>query len=390
MSQQIGLHEPLFDEEDEKLVLEALRSSWVSTGGPFVNQFEKEFAEFVGVKHAISVCNGTLGLQLSVECLKRKLKIFDNFEILLPSLTFIATANAIVHAGGFPAFVDVEKNSFQMSPTCLKETLTTQYEYLNDEKVWINKLTRRKLIAIMPVHIMGYLAPITELLNISLEFGIPIIEDAAEALGTYHLNQKHAGTDGLVAVFSFNGNKILTTGGGGMIVTNDDIFAAHLKHLSTTAKIDNLRFIHDEIGYNFRLVNILAAFGCSQLKKLQGRLKRKKEIFDLYSYDLCKENSYVYSQKDCISNHWLVNVIFKNSDLRDLALNSLIENGIQARPLWTPCHLQPAYSNYINEIILFNSENIWKRTLSLPSSPQLSNEQIRGISTIILLATNGV
>jgi len=243
----------------------------------------------------------------------------------------------------------------------------------------------------MPVHIMGWVAPMKELVALSVEFGISIIEDAAEALGVYDLSGSHIGKDGIASVFSFNGNKILTSGGGGMIVTDNDEFAAHLKHLSTTAKTDSLRFVHDEVGYNYRLVNILAALGFSQLKKLPGKLKRKKEIFDQYSRFLNNKDLNVYIQNNCVSNHWLVNVIFLNSEMRESALNLLIKNNIQARPLWTPCHLQPAYSKYKNnKYSVINTESIWKKTLSLPSSPQLTNSQIESISSIIVSSFDSV
>ena len=377
----ISLHEPRFDETDENFILEALRSSWVSTGGPYVNRFENEFAEYIGAKHAISVCNGTVGLQLAIECLKRDLNIFDNFEVLTPSLTFIATANSIVHAGGTPIFIDVEENSFQISADLLKSHIIQNYEYLENEKIWHNKMNKKKLLAIIPVHIMGWLAPMEELTKISSDFNISIIEDAAEALGSYHLNGNHAGKSGIASVFSFNGNKILTTGGGGMIVTNDDKFAIRLKHLSTTAKVDNLRFIHDEVGYNYRLINILAALGCSQLKKLPKKLELKKQIFNYYSTFLNNDLIKIYQQRNCISNNWLVNIIFSNNQMREIVLNYLIKEDIQVRPLWTPCHLQPAFisdkNNYAN---LDNTEKIWSKSLSLPSSDFLSKEQIQAIS----------
>nr|BFD31174.1 LegC family aminotransferase [Pigmentibacter ruber] len=385
----INLHEPTFDLEDEEYVLEALRSSWVSTGGPFVNRFEKEFAEFVGAKYAISVCNGTIGIQLSIEALKYKQQIFQNFDIIIPSLTFIATANAIVHAGGSPKFIDVEENSFQFSVENFKNYILNNYEYRFEQKCWVNKLTGSKLLAFIPVHVMGWSAAEKQLLQeISEEFKITILEDAAEALGTYNLDGSHIGNSSLAAIYSFNGNKVLTTGGGGMITTNEVEFAKHLKHLSTTAKIDNLRFIHDEVGYNFRLVNLLAALGCSQLKKLKSRLVRKKEIFNLYSNYLQSPFLSLYSQKNCNSNNWLICAVFEDFNLREKVLTVLLESKIQVRPLWMPCHLQPAYQKE-NNLLLVNTEDIWKRTLSLPSSPQILDEEIKYISDLILLSLSG-
>ncbi|APJ04558.1 DegT/DnrJ/EryC1/StrS family aminotransferase [Silvanigrella aquatica] len=385
----INLHEPIFDKDDEDYVLEALRSSWVSTGGPFVDKFEKDFADFVGSKHAVSICNGTIGLQLSIEALKHRFRVLNNFDIILPSLTFIATANAVVHAGGSPHFIDTDENSLQFSIENFKKYILNNYEYRFEQKYWINKVTFNRLLAFIPVHIMGWSAAESYLLKgISEEFNLTILEDAAEALGTYNLDETHIGNESLAAIFSFNGNKILTTGGGGMITTNDFEFAKHLKHLSTTAKIDNFRFVHDEIGYNFRLVNLLAALGCSQLKKLKSRLVRKKEIFDLYSNYLNSPFLNLYKQQNCHSNYWLNCVIFKDFNLREKALTILIENKIQARPLWTPCHLQPAYK-VENNLLLKYTEDIWNRTLSLPSSPKILNEDVKFISDLILLSIIG-
>ena len=390
MSNQINLHEPLFDKEDEELVLESIKSSWVSSGGPFVNEFENKFSEFVGVKHAISVCNGTVGLQLTLEVLKRILNINEKFDVLVPSLTFIATANSIVHAGGTPIFIDVQKNSFQICPNSLKETILNNYTYSVSEKKWKNKISKHSLLAIMPVHIMGWFYPVEEIQNISNEFNVTVIEDAAEALGTFSLRQEHIGKSGLASVFSFNGNKILTTGGGGMIVTDDDNFANRLKHLSTTAKSDGLHFIHDEVGYNYRLVNVLAALGCSQLKKLHKKLEQKKRIFNQYKELFSQNNLYLYEQNNCVSNNWLNNLILPNLEMRNNALNSLIQNNVQARPLWMPCHKQPAYKYLKNNVYLPNTDEMWEKTLSLPSSPQLKTEQIQFISNIIIESMNSV
>lgn len=390
MHQRISLHEPTFDASDEDLVLESIRSTWISTGGPFVDQFEKKFAEFVGAKHAISVCNGTIGIMLAIECLKRKFDISENFDVLMPSLTFIATANAVVHAGGTPIFVDVSKYSFQLSIDCLKETFHESYSYNEYGKFWFNKISKNKVLAILPVHIMGWLAPISKISIFASDKGIALLEDAAEALGSFQLNGEHVGLNGLASVFSFNGNKILTTGGGGMIVTNEDLFAQRLKHLSTTAKIDSLKFIHDEIGYNFRLVNILSALGCSQLTKLNEKLKLKKHIFHFYKEYFSSSIAQIYSQDDCISNNWLVNILLPNLEIRERVMEHLLQKNIQARPIWTPCHLQPAFlKKYGTTKELKNTEEMWQKSLSLPSSPHLTTEQLSFVAQTILYSLDG-
>lgn len=386
----ISLHEPELDELDEKYILDAIRSSWVSTGGPFVTQFENAIAEYVNSKYAISVCNGTIGLHLAIDCLKRKANIDREFEILLPSLTFIASANSVVHAGGTPVFVDCEQFSFQISVPHLKNIIETNYYFNSQNKQWKNHKSNRILLAVMPVHIMGWAVDMDNLADFCSERNIPIIEDATEALGTFYNNHEHIGKHGLVSVYSFNGNKILTTGGGGMVVTDNSEIATYLKHLSTTAKVDSLRYVHDEVGYNYRLVNILGALGCSQLKKLSQKLTLKKDIFNFYCSKLNSDNSEIYQQNNCLSNNWLINIIFKNNEQREHALNNLLRNNIQARPLWTPCHLQPALKIFNSHNNFINTEDIWKRSLSLPSSSHLNKSQLEKITSIITSSINGI
>ncbi len=382
----IPLHEPTFDESDEKLILEALRSSWVSTGGAFVNQFESDFANFIGMKHAISISNGTVGLQIAIESLKRIHDINIPFDIITPSLSFIATPNSIVHAGGTPIFIDTMQGSLQISALLIEQTI--QNSYIEKNKKLYNKISGNILLAILPVHVMGWSAPIEEINNLSEKYDLPIIEDAAEALGSYTLDKSHIGKTGIASIFSFNGNKILTTGGGAMLCTNNATFAKRAKHISTTAKTDNLRFIHDEVGYNHRMVNLLAALGCSQLQKLPDYLSRKKNIFELYKEKLAKQNIKLYYQDNCISNNWLVNIIFHDKITREKVFHTLLERNIQARPLWTPCHMQPAYLKYKTNQpetkSFLNTIDIWEKTLSLPTSPNLSNESINIISDIII------
>lgn len=380
---QISLHEPEFDRLDEQAVLETLRSAWVSTGGPKVSEFEAEFARYVGAKHAVSVSNGTVGLSLMLTTLARERGITGTFAVLVPNLTFIATANAVVHAGGVPTFFDTKPGSFNPGVEQIEIALLANFRTVNG--TWLHKDSGIPLLAVMPAHIMGWCGEIEDIRNFCLNQGIDMLEDAAESLGSLLPNEQHLGRHGKASCFSFNGNKILTTGGGGMIVTDDDTFAKRLKHLSTTAKTDGLRFVHDEVGFNYRLVNILAALGCTQLQKLPARLARKKEIFDTYKASLNKFSQVrVYDEQLCISNNWLVNLIFETKSLREETLSALNEQGIQARPLWTPNHLQPAYKGYQQSRPSFpNSTEIWEKALSVPSSPQLSENDLSRICEII-------
>ena len=381
----IPLHEPAFDEIDETFVLETLRTGWVSTAGPFVDRFEKEFAEFVGMSHAISVCNGTLGLQLTIEVLRRSLDVEKPFDVIVPSLTFIATANAVVHAGGYPIFADTAAGSLNMSPQSTRDLVQRYYDFNSDAQTWHSKSTGHRLLAVMPAHLMGWTCDMDVMRSTCHELRVPLLEDAAEALGCYERDGTHVGHHGLAAVYSFNGNKILTTGGGGMIVTNDDAFARRAKHLSTTAKIDGVRFTHDEVGYNYRLVNVLAALGCAQMRKLPGRLERKRAIVEQYRTCVGSDpDLHLYSEGTGRSNNWLANIIFPSEARREKALKALLEHDVQARPLWTPNHLQQAYANYPQPVVDFaNATDIWQRCLSVPSSPQLDDSVVADISAVI-------
>lgn len=373
----ISLHEPKFNELDEQFLLDALRSTWVSTSGKYVDKFEKDFADFTGSRHAISVCNGTIALQLSLEVLKRQRNFENLFEVIVPSLTFVATINAVFHSGGIPVLVDCGSHSMNIDPDLVLSTIKNFYEYDKVKATWINKKTYRPLLAVMPAHIMGWSCNMNKLSSICSDLEIPIIEDAAEALGSYELNGRHLGNHGLAASFSFNGNKILTTGGGGMITTNDTQFAKRAKHLSTTAKTDGLNFVHDEVGYNFRMVNLLAALGCSQLPNLPDKLRLKKGIFERYQAILEPAGVSIHVELENIPNNWIVNALFKSKASRDTALANLIKNNIQCRPLWTPAHRLPFVQPYLYSDQTFaNSEKFWELTLSLPSSPHLAPEDL--------------
>lgn len=377
---QLPLHEPQFDENDESYVIDCLRSTWVSTGGPYVERFERNFAEYTGAKHAVSVCNGTVGLQLALEVLAKESGIESPFEVLVPTLTFIATANAVVHAGGHPVFMDCAENSYNICPKEVFLRIRNEYRLVGTR--WLSKATGRPLLAIMPVHIMGWTCDLDALSQGAAELGIAIIEDAAEALGSRTVGGGHVGHTGRAAVFSFNGNKILTVGGGGMLITDDDDFAKRAKHLATTARVDSLRYVHDEVGHNFRLINLLAALGCSQLLKLDERLVKKKRIFERYCALLADHKAVVVHAEPhtVAANHWLVNIRTRNESDREKLLTGLNAAQVQARPLWTPLHRQPAYlegsATSQGHRDYPNADVMWRTSLSLPSSPHISDEQL--------------
>lgn len=387
----IPLHEPTFDEADETAVVETLRSAWVSTGGPKVTEFEAQFAEYVGVEHAVSVCNGTVGLSLALTVLARERKIMGSFMVLVPNLTFIATANAVVQAGGVPVFFDTAPECLNAGLAQIQASLSKNFKQDPAEHGWRHKESQLPLLAIMPAHIMGWGGEILKIAQFCQENQIPLIEDAAESLGSRHLSGEHFGKLGSMTVFSFNGNKILTTGGGGMVVTRSAHLAHRIKHLSTTAKTDGFRFEHDEVGFNYRLVNILAALGCSQLQKLNGRLDLKAEIFKNYQRHLSSTPLKLYQETQCHPNHWLVNVVCESLEQRERILSHLNEHKVQARPIWKLNHTQPALKSFCdsrNDGDYPNSIEMWKKVVSLPSSPHLTSGQIEFISGHIINALN--
>jgi perosamine synthetase len=385
----ISLHEPTFDQTDESYVLEALRSTWVSTGGPFVERFEREIAAYTGSRFAVSTVNGTSALHLMLETLKsiQGIDRFQKFDVLVPTLTFIATGNAVVHAGGNPVLLDSSLDLFNVRPSEVIDFLSKNYSYNVGSGRWISNDTKTPLLAFLPVHVMGWASFQSEIKQLATDLKICVLEDAAEALGTFSSDGTHAGRSGMASALSFNGNKILTTGGGGMILTDNEKFAKCAKHLSTTAKVDGLNYIHDEVGYNYRLVNLLAALGCSQLKKMDRSLLKKRNVFNAYR-ELLRSKServQVYEEKGCNSNNWLVNLVFESKQVRQRIIGKLLEERIGARPLWTPLHLQPAFAEVNKKAVDFrNAEAMWEKTVSVPSSPHLSLNEIEKICMVIL------
>lgn len=381
----IPLHEPQITSADEAIVLEALRSQWVSTGGPFIGKFESQFAAFTGFQHAVSVCNGTLGLVLALEVVKRKRGIAGSYYVLVPTLSFAATWNSVIEAGGIPIPVDCSAEHVNMDVSALQRSIENLFVKKGSELV--HRDDGRPLLAVLPAHILGWAGDMDAIRTICVSAGLSLIEDAAESLGSRYLDGKHLGHHGDCAVFSFNGNKILTTGGGGMLVTNDAAFAQRAKHLATTAKTDNLRFVHDEPGFNYRMVNVLAALGVSQLARLSENLARKQLIANLYKQSLSQTKATLYEQKNCKPNNWINTVVFESSDLRERSLEKLQNAGYDCRPLWTPFHrLTYCKLGTLSLTDFQNAEMFWSRLLSVPSSPQLEERQVLEICDIIKAA----
>lgn len=361
-------------------VKECLDTNWVSSAGPFVSRFEQSLASYVGAEHAIATVNGTAALHIALLVAG----IQPAEEVLLPALTFIAPANAVRYAGAWPVFIDVEPNHWQLDPEKVLDFITQQCQWSNGKL--INKITGRTVRAILPVHILGHPCDIDALYDIARKFDLAVVEDATESLGARYKNRM-VGSGGDIACFSFNGNKIITTGGGGMIVTPNPEWAERARYLTTQAKDDPFQYIHNEVGFNYRLTNIQAALGCAQVEQLPGFVNRKREIAAVYQRELqdvpgvsfMKEASWAFSAS------WLYTVLIDEQaygiDSRAL-LKRLNADGIQSRPLWQPMHHSPAHKDSPRFNIRV-ADALHRDAVSLPSSVGLTeSEQERVISAI--------
>tara|TARA_B110000971_G_scaffold131790_1_gene134925 strand:- start:313 stop:1461 length:1149 start_codon:yes stop_codon:yes gene_type:complete len=370
---------PNINGNEWKYVKDCLDTGWISSAGAYVTKFEEAIQKYTGAKYAIACMNGTAGLQVSLNLVG----ISSNDIVIAPNLTFVATLNAISYSGAEIALIDVCESSWQIDVVLLQKWLenNTTTKVVNGKPLTSNKASGKKIGAIMPVYVLGGFIDIDRLLEISSDYGIPIIEDSTEALGSFK-NGKHAGTFGVTGVLSFNGNKIISTGGGGMILTNNKDIAKRAKHITTTAKTDPLDYFHDEVGYNYRLVNVLAAIGVAQMENFESILQRKKEIDALYRKelngigDIKFQNNLLETNPNC----WLFT--FRTKKMRSL-LNYLNENKIQSRPFWTPMNNLPMFKDllYVNENDISN--NIFKECISIPCSSNLSiSDQERVINEI--------
>ena len=375
----IPLSVPNIDGNEWQYVKDCLDTGWISSAGAYVSKFEEAIQNYTGVKYAIACMNGTAGLQVSLNLAG----VSSDDIVIAPNLTFVATLNAISYSGAKIALIDVCEDSWQIDIGLLQNWLAnnTSTKVVNGKPVTSDKTSGKKIGAIIPVYVLGGFIEIDKLLEISSIYGIPIIEDSAEALGSFK-NGKHAGTFGLTGVLSFNGNKIISTGGGGMILTNDKDIANRAKHITTTAKTDPLDYFHDEVGYNYRLVNVLAAIGVAQMENFESILKRKKEIDALYRSELYGVGDIKFQKNDTASdpNCWLFT--FRTKKMREL-LDYLNSHKIQSRPFWTPMNNLPMYKDlrYISQNDISNK--IFKECISIPSSSNLTiKDQNKVISEI--------
>ncbi|MCA9408459.1 MAG: LegC family aminotransferase [Candidatus Omnitrophica bacterium] len=366
----IPLSVPDISGNEKKYIQECLDTGWVSSAGSYVTKFEDMVKDYVGAKHAVAVSSGTAALHLSLIVAG----VTSTDEIIVPTLTFIAPVNAVRYCQADPVFMDCDATTLGMDMEKLFIFLTTQCIQKKDGFTY-NKTTGKRIKAVIPVHIFGHPVDVDRLKEICQQFNIVMIEDASESIGSEYKGRK-TGAFGDIGCFSFNGNKIITTGGGGMIVTNNDVFAKRLRHLSTQAKCDDLEYDHDEVGYNYRLTNLQAAMGVGQMERLADYIDIKRQNAQKYR-DLFFEQEgieFLWEQPWSKSNFWFYTIRVQK-EVKNELLRHLIQQGIQARPIWKLIHSLPMYKQYQN-FCIEKAEEIYCSGINIPCSVGLSEEDI--------------
>lgn len=359
-----------------KYVKECLDTAWVSSVGSYVTKFEEMMAEYTGTKYAVATSSGTTALHISLLLAGVK----ANDYVIVPNLTFIASLNSITYTGAEPILMDVNEGTWQLDVDVLEQFLITETEVENG--VCVLKKDKRVIRAIMPVHVLGNMVDVDRLVSICNKAGLTIIEDATESLGSYYKG-KHSGSFGLMGCFSFNGNKIITTGGGGMIVTNDEVLAKKAKHLTTQAKADPFEYYHDEIGYNYRLVNVLAAMGVAQMEQLPDFVIRKKEIDAYYKERLNGVGDISFQQVDADVNPncWLFT--FRTTHQKKV-LDVLNAAQMQSRPFWVPMNQLPMFKDKMYITKNDTAGKVYKECLSIPCSTYITNDELEAVADAIV------
>jgi len=361
----IPLHAPCFTGKEKDYLCECVDTTFVSSVGKFVDRFEETLAGYTGAKKAVACVNGTNALHLAL--VLADVKADD--EVITQPLTFIATANAISYCGAHHVFLDVDKDTIGLSPLKMKEWLNENAEIKNN--ACFNKLTKRRIKACVTMHTFGHPVHLDELISLCDEYQIELIEDAAESLGSFYKG-RHTGTFGKIGVLSFNGNKIITTGGGGMLLFNDEQLAAKAKHLTTQAKVSHRwEFVHDHIGYNYRMPNINAALGCAQMEKINDFLVNKRKLAQSYEkFFREKIIEFFVEPKECSSNYWLNLIILNNREERDRFLEFSNDNDVMTRPIWQLMNRLPMFKD-CQCGDLSNAEWFEERAVNLPSGVRL-------------------
>lgn len=362
------LHEPSFTGNEWLYLKECLDSTFVSSVGKFVDRFEAELAAFTGAKHAVAVVNGTAALHIALKLAGVK----ADDEVLIPALTFVATANAVTYCGATPHFVDSEARTLGVDAAKLRDYLASHTEQCAGQCV--NRATGRVIRALVPMHAFGHPVDLDGQLAVARDFNLALVEDAAESLGSYYYGQ-HTGTFGLMGTLSFNGNKTITTGGGGAILTNDAALARHAKHLTTTAKLPHAwEYRHDEIGYNYRMPNLNAALGCAQLEQLPAMLAAKRELFQRYhaAFVSVVGVKLMAEPDQCQSNYWLQTLLLDAEQVhqRDTILKATNAAGFMTRPAWILMHELTPFKD-CPCALLPDAESLARRIINIPSSTGL-------------------
>jgi perosamine synthetase len=366
---------PFLGGNEWKYVKECLDTNWVSSAGPFVERFEREVAATVGVPHAVATVNGSAALHVAL----RAAGVGAGDEVVLPTLTFIATAGAVTHAGAHPVFLDSEPVSWGLDPARLEEFLHRECEARDGRLV--DRVTGRRVAAVLTVHLYGHPCDLDPLLELCRRWSLPLVEDSAEALGAAY-RDRPVGCEGLAGCLSFNGNKIITTGGGGMVLTRDAGLAARVRALTTQARRDPLEWIHDEVGFNYRLTNLQAALGAAQLEQLPDFLARKRQTAGHYQAALGRLDG-VSVFREAVwarSSYWMPAVLLdprRCPDVRAL-IRDLNADGVQVRPVWYPLHRQPPFGEArVGPISV--ADRLWDRGVLLPCSVGITAEERQAV-----------
>lgn len=363
-----ALHEPTLGGREWDYVKDCLDSGWVSSVGQYVDKLEVMLCEYTGARHATVTVNGTTALQVAL----RLAGVCAGDEVIVPALTFVGTANAAAHIGAVPHFADAATETLGIDPAKLDRHLDEIASRTGGSV--INKQTGRRIAAVVCVHIFGHPVDLDALARVCEKHGLPLVEDAAESLGSYY-KDRHTGNHGLISVLSFNGNKTVTTGGGGAILTNDDTLAKAARHLTTTAKAPHRwEYFHDEVGYNYRMPNINAALGCAQLEQLPGFIERKRALAGLYRDAFADVDGLRFFTEPAFatSNYWLNAILLDpaSAAVRDAVLAHTNDSGFMTRPAWTPLHTLPMYAA-CPRMDLAVAEDLAGRIINIPSSSSL-------------------
>lgn len=357
---RIPVYAPSLAGNERRNVIECIDSTWISSKGKFIPEFEGRFAEYVGARHAIAVTNGTIALHLALVALG----IGPGDEVILPTLTYVASANAISYTGATPVFVDSVASTWQMDPADVRRKITPR--------------TR----AIMPVHLYGHPCDMRELVSIAKEHGLFVVEDCAEAIGS-RIGDQHVGTFGDIGIFSFFGNKTITTGEGGMVVTNDETLSTRLSRFKGQGLAAHREYWHDIIGYNYRMTNICAAIGVAQMERIDDLVSRKSEIAEKYR-SIFHGSPIIFHEKNenVIHSYWMCSILIPDAKDRDPLRRHLADAGIETRPVFYPVHTMPMYASRFERHAV--AEDIGWRGINLPSWPDLTDAQVNEIADIVL------